>query len=320
MTTTNDQWIRKIELFIESGPDQELLDLSEMHIKFTIQNANVESPNTAVIRVYNLSKATVAQLRSGEFSKVTLNAGYQNGNFGAIFKGTTKQIRIGRENSTDTYLDILASDGDLFYNQCIVNMSTEKGQTQAQELAKMAKDTDSKVDTSALLVDKQHVPNIRGSVRFGMARAMVRNIASTLDASWSLQNGIVMLMDKKGYLPGETVEINIGTGLIGMPEQTDEGIKLNCLLNSRIRIGGLVKLNNDEIIQLMQADPNAVYQQPYSSWAGVQPLAPLNLVDGVYEAFVVEHEGDTRGHAWYSRITCLAMAPSTSPVTVKAKQ
>ncbi len=301
-----DQWVRKVGLIL--GGTNKLLDLSQFHIKFSVQNADVESPSSASIRVYNLSDATILSIGK-EFSKVTLNAGYENGNYGVIFQGDIKQFRQGRENATDTYFDILAADGDVGYNQGIVNATLAKGHSPATAIkTAVAAMPNLDLDTSSLLTDKQHVPMIRGAVLFGMSRARLRNLATSLDAGWSIQNGKVVVTDNTGYREGEAVVINVNTGLIGIPEQTDGGIRVRCLLNSRIRIGGLVKLNNKEITQLMQQNPDAAPLK-FNQWAGLQYNAPLSP-DGIYRAFSVEYEGDTRGQPWYSDLVCLAMNPS----------
>jgi hypothetical protein len=70
----SDQWGRKITLILFEG--EKAIDLSEFRIQFSVQNADEESPNNAVIRVINLSKNTIKKIK-GEFSKVTLNAGYE---------------------------------------------------------------------------------------------------------------------------------------------------------------------------------------------------------------------------------------------------
>jgi len=285
--------------------ENETLDLSEFHVKFSVQNADVETPNTARIRVYNLKQSTLTKIK-GEFQNVSLDAGYEQGNYGTIFQGTVRQFRIGRESATDTFLEILAADGDVGYNQGIISQTLSAGSTPADAISAAAKAMGAdQPDLSALTIDKQHVPSIRGTVMFGMARAQLRNLASTLDAGWSIENGRVVFTDNKGYRPGTPVPINVGNGLIGLPEQTNEGIRIQCLLNSKLRIGGLVKLNNEEIIQLMQADPNAA-PIPYNQWAGIQYNAALSP-DGFYRAYVVEHEGDTRGDDWTSDLICLAV-------------
>lgn len=316
MSSNFNQWIRRVNLVVFSGAKG--LDLSDFRIRFSVQNADVETPNTAAIRVYNLSHTTVDQIR-GEFQEVTLNAGYEGdgSNYGVIFKGTIKQFRIGRENNKDTYLDILAADGDIGYNQGFVNASVAAGATPNDAISEAVAAMTGEGGYLPDFTDAQHTPNIRGMVMFGMARAQLRYLASSLDASWSIQEGKVVMIPLTGYKPGEAVEINVATGLIGIPEQTDGGIKLQCLLNSKLRIGGLVKLNNQEITQLMQANPNAA-PIPYNQWSGFQFNTPLSK-DGTYRAYVVEHMGDTRGNDWTTSLICLAVDLS-APVTNSVKK
>jgi hypothetical protein len=302
----NTQWIRRVSLLLQGGDKG--LELGAFRIRFQTQNTDTESPNNCSIRVYNLADKTIAQITGkGEFTGVVLNAGYEGGNYGVIFQGSIKQFRVGRENAKDSYLDIFAADGDIGYNQGIVRASLAKGTTAytAMQTAAGAMPGIADMDTGALKIDKQHIPSIRGTVLFGMARARLRNLTSNLDASWSIQDGKVVVTANEGYQEGTAVKINVATGLIGLPEQTGEGIKIQCLLNSRIRIGALVQLNNSEIVQTMQRDSNAA-PIAYNQWAAFQNIAPLSA-DGVYRAFVVEHEGDSRGHNWYTNIIGLAV-------------
>lgn len=312
------QWIRKVGLVVTrpGSPTTDIanpdlgLDLSKFRIKFSVNNADIESPNSAHIRVYNLTPGTIQAIR-GEFSGVVLSAGYEQGNYGNIFTGTIKQFRVGRENATDSYLDILAADGDVLYTQGIINASYRAGATPRQLLDDIGnKVPDGGVDYGALTSDKQFYPMPRGSVQFGMARARFRNVVTSLDAGWSIENNTMIVTDNTGYRDGVAVEINVGTGLIGVPQQIDQGIRLQCLLNSRIRIGGRVKLNNNEILQLWQQNPDAA-PVAFNTYGGVQSIAPLSQ-DGMYRAFAVEHDGDTRGSNWYSDIICLAVNESAA--------
>jgi len=101
-----DQWIRKAQLIVTPSFGSEGLDLSDMHSTFETQAADRETPNIAIIRIYNLLPSTEQKiLDQSEFNGVILSAGYQNGAFGTIFHGTLKQAGIGRTNPTDTYLD-----------------------------------------------------------------------------------------------------------------------------------------------------------------------------------------------------------------------
>jgi hypothetical protein len=311
MSDSNNQWIRKVGLFVVrtkgEQAENEAIDLSEFHIKFSVANADVESPNNASIRVYNISKQTQEKIvGKGEFTKVVLNAGYEKGNYGIIFQGEIKQFRIGRENATNNYLDIFAADGDIAYNQGIVNTSLAKGSTQFDQVAAAVNGMPGvQLDASSLAITKQNVPNIRGVVLMGMARAQLRNVVTYLDSGWSIQDGKVIVTENMGYRDGEAVEINAATGMVGVPEQTDGGLRIKCLLNSKIRIGGRVKLNNADLIRIQQATAESA-AVVYNSYSGFQFLAGLSD-DGMYRAFAVEHEGDSRGQMWYTNLICLAV-------------
>jgi hypothetical protein len=297
-------WIRKCTLLLTSAT--EVLDLSQLRIGFEIKNADVESPNNAVIRVYNLSPATVTKIK-GEFNSVILNAGYENSSFGAIFQGTIKQFKVGRVSNVDTYLDIYASDGDIGYNSEVVNQSFAAGTTPRQVSQALGDQIGSMgSDFGSLLATAQYTPSIRGQVQFGMARARLRNMAYHLDASWSIQNGQVVMIDNTGYRDGDVININVQTGMIGQPEQTDGGIRVRTLLDPRYRIGCQIKLDNSTVNQIIQ---NTQTSTPYNRWTGVQQLAPISA-DGLYRVFVADYVGDNRGNDWYSELTVLAVTPN----------
>src|SRR5690242_5355904 len=119
------QYIRKVSLTV--GNATKVLDLSALHFRFTVLRGDLQTPNSVDVRVYNVSEDTLNTVRK-EFTKLTLQAGYE-GNFGVIFSGTIKQVRRGRENATDSYMDLTAADGDSAYNFAIVNKSLKAGST-----------------------------------------------------------------------------------------------------------------------------------------------------------------------------------------------
>ena len=95
------------------------LDLSNLTINFAIKKTDGQSPNTASIKVYNLSDETAKQIQK-EFTRVVLQAGYES-NHDIVFDGNVKSVTLGRENVVDSYIDIQAADGDEGYNFSVVN-------------------------------------------------------------------------------------------------------------------------------------------------------------------------------------------------------
>ena len=336
MSSSNDRFIRKCSLLIRTDGDQ-FIDLSQFRIKFQTSNTDYESPNTLTIRVYNLSENTVNKIKTSisksslEWQKivtasqqpdaaqnvnpntyydVVLNAGYENGNFGVIFQGNIKQFKVGRENNKDNYLDLYAADGDFGFINGVINETLAAGSTirdQAQKLANSMPGIDIDGFSARPAIDEQHTPLLRGKTLAGMSRSYMRNLASKINVSWSIENGKILMIPIKSYRLGEAVVINVNTGLIGLPEQTDNGISLTSLLNSSLRIGGLVKLNNKEIPELTQSNPNQPLK--FDSLDQVQANSLLSK-DGIYRVYSVENSGDTRGQEWYSKIVCLSVDPS----------
>lgn len=293
---THDQWLRKVSLIVSNASGVGM-DLSKLRVVFRINQSDFETPNTAVIRVYNLSADTAQQVKK-EFTQVTLQAGYENGAFGIIFAGQIKQARIGREDQANTYLDIFAADSDQLYNFGMVNTSVAAGTSPKDQVGIIAGQMGAKVGT--IQFDTGLQDNIRGKVMFGMARTQLRNLARSSLSTWSLQDGKVTVLPLTGYSSGEAVKLNSQTGMVGLPEQTEEGIKITCLLNPKIVIGTQVQIDQSTVQRAqVSLSPTEVNQ--------FENAFPPVTADGFYYVMVAEHEGDTRGNPFYTEMTCLAV-------------
>lgn len=301
MANTQQQYGRVCKLVV-SRADLSGVDLSDLRIKFSVKRSDTVTPNSADIRVYNLSEETSKQIRD-EFTQVTLQAGYE-GNYGVIFQGNIKQVILGRESSTDTFIDIVAGDGDRAYNFAIVNTSLAKGSTSMDQVQTAVNSMNQKgvgagqIDVSS----RNQLP--RGKVMYGNARAYLSEAAATTGTSWSIQNEKINMIPITSYLPGEVVVINSKTGLIGTPQQTNEGVNLKCLLNPLFRIAGRVQIDNAAV---------AALKINLSVVGSPANTPPSPTADGVYYILVVEHQGDTRSLEWYSNLVCLSVDPTENP-------
>lgn len=297
---TTRQYIRKASLIV--GPDSgDALDLSELRFSFAVRRGDNETPNSADIRVFNISPKA-SQTIQKEFTRVVLQAGYE-GNFGVIFDGQIKQVRRGRASQTDTYLDITAADGDRAYNYSVMAVSLAAGSSgklnQVQEVLKAL---------AAYGVYQGYLPDLdnsnlpRGKVMFGMTRDELRTMAKNALTNWSIQNGKLQMVPESAYLPGEVPVITSETGLVGLPEQMQNGIGLKVLLNPSIKIGQAIKIDNESLQKYR-------FSLALGSNLSNELVKSQNKVnnDGLYYVMVADHYGDTRGNDWYSELTCLAI-------------
>ena len=297
--TSTYQYLRKCNLLVANNQG-DALDLSALRIKFSVKRSNAMTPNAADIRVYNLEEKT-ANLISKEFTRVILQAGYDS-NYGVIFQGSIKQVIVGRESGTETFIEIIASDGDLAYNFAIVSTSLKKGATQQQQVdAAVATMSPLGVTAGGNTVVEATPQLPRGKVMFGNARNYLRDSAQTVGASWSIQDEKVVFVAKNAYLPGQAVVLNSQTGMIGAPQQTLQGVNVKCLLNPNIQIATKIQLDSSQIQRL------AINLSVPGTAAAIP--APLTT-DGVYFVLVAEHVGDTRGIEWYSNLVTLFIDPT----------
>lgn len=286
-------WLRACSLVV-GGNSGSGLDLSELRITFKTKKGDMETPNSAEINVYNLSEATASRIQR-EFTQVALSAGYV-GNSGLIFRGNIRQVRTWRENGVDTVLAILAADGDRAYNFATVNTTLAAGSLPADRVRVCQGSMADKGTEAGYTPDLGGQALPRGVVMYGMARQYMRDEAQNTGTDWSIQDGKVQMVPRKGYLPGQAVLLTHETGLIGTPEQTQEGITVRSLLLPNLRIGGRIKLDNKSVKRM---------QSPLKMAAG--QTAPRLDDDGVYRILKVEFSGDTRGNDWYADMLCIGI-------------
>ena len=281
------------------------IELSALRIRFKVKKTDAQTPNKAEFRVYNITPETASKIQ-GEFTQVQFSAGYQQ-NSAIIFKGNIKQAFTGKEKGVNTYIDIVAGDGDKAYNFAVVNATIAPGATpadQVQTILRAMQKTDPGI-TAGNITGLGTIGLPRGKVLFGMARDHLRRIAETTQTTWSIQNMQLQFVPQSGLLDqNQAVVINSNTGMIDAPEQTNKGIKVKCLLNPMLKIGGKIQLNESDIIaeRVQKVDSKPGKASKYKP-------AALST-DGIYRLLTVEHEGDTRDKPWYSNLVCLSVDSS----------
>lgn len=314
--TSSQQYLRKCNLVVSQGTTG--LDLSALRIKFRVLAMDADRTPAAVITVFNLKDQTASQIQK-EFTFVRLQAGYESGNFGIIFQGTIKQVRRGRMDAKDSFVEILASDGDFWRSFGMMNKTVAAGSTIQQRAdaivtaANQMGDAANNLDAGATTIPLKAgtggtLP--RGRVMFGLSSYHLTNIAESGQSSWFVQDGKLNIVTRTGYLPGEIVVLNAQTGMIGVPEATEQGIQFTSLLNPQIRLGRRVQIANKDLKSAINT--TTIREQGFPRFSDINFAATVTN-DGVYRTLLAEHFGDTRGNEWFTRGTCLAIDASAAP-------
>lgn len=316
------QYLRNVSLIVATAAGSGI-ELGALRIVFNIRRGDTQTPNTTDIRVYNLNDNTARQVKSPEFTQLQLKVSYGTDALQLVFRGSIKQVRLGREDQRNSYVDITAADGDEAYNFAPIALTLAAGATAPKDsiqamIAGMAKAAQGSPTGApgGQVIGEGYLPEFgtnnlpRGKVHFGMCRDELRQIARANNCTWNVQDGNVTFIPVNGYIPGEAVLITPATGLIGTPEQTQNGLSITVLLNPNIKIGQLIQLDSKAINQLrFGTDINAIKNNLFLK----ETAAKLNA-DGLYYVMRADHTGDSRGTTWYTNLTCLAVDASAKNV------
>jgi hypothetical protein len=226
-----------------------------------------------------------------------------------IFKGNIKQAILGRESGTDTFINLIAGDGDQAYNFAIVTQTVGSaiagGSSPSDQFNAAAASMSGQGVGASYIGTLPQVKLPRGKVLYGNARDYIKTIADTNGFAWSIQDEKIVFLKQGAYLPNQAVVLTSKSGLIGAPQQTIQGIKLKCLLNPKIKCHGRVQIDNAAVQQFV-----IDFSQPGSPANTPVPLSN----DGMYYVLVAEHSGDTRGTEWYTNLQMLTIDVSSNPL------
>jgi len=307
------QYLRKLSVVVASATERivvqgtgESWDFANFRCRFEVRKGDSQMPNSCDVRIYNLDTPTTNKLApvTSEFKTLSVSAGYEGGNYGQIFSGTIAQVRVGRESQLDTYIDITGADGDHAYNFATVSAAqaalNPAGIAALLQNAMKVYGVVNQPPIPQFLKDKV-VDTTRGYSAYGSVKDEMRLLADNNDFYWSMQDGTPTYVSQTEAPTAETIVIGPNSGLIGTPEQTQNGILFRTLLNPNLKVCSLIQLN---------ATINRLrFGLSYLDEVNNRNAAAQNNINsnGLYYVMNVMHEGDTRGNDWYSNATCLAI-------------
>lgn len=307
------QYLRNCSLVV-AGASGNGIELGALRVVFSVRRGDIQTPNTCDATVYNLTDDTANQIASKkpEFTQLILQVSYGSAPLATVFRGDIKQVRKGRLDQKNSYVAITAADGDAAYNYAIAAFTMAAGTAPGTTVPFLIKTMLNAAQTqNGQKVTQGPIPklstnkSIRGEVFYGSCKDELREYAAGIDCKWSVQDGAVTLIPNTGYIPEPPVLVTPFTGLIGVPEQTQNGLFVRMLMNPSIKIGRTIKLVST-INQLpLGMDLQSVAQNQLALTAQLKTNA-----DGLYYAMRAEHHGDTRGTDWYTDLTCLAVDAS----------
>ncbi len=296
------QWLRKYRVLAIVGTPQpdgtfNAIDVSGLRCTFRVCKSP-SFPNYSDVTIWNASQEVFDEIINAG-TRVIIEAGYEDtiygkGAYGIIYDGNVIQTIWDRPNVVDWTLTMHCVDGDLFWNNNFISMSFGANQDMVDMVSQMCQNAMTPAEVGFMSPDLRGTSLPRGKVFFGEPKYYLRQFAAREHAQANMKDGKVNIgkVDDQSLAPQDAPVLSPKTGLVGTPQQTQDGIRFRCLLNPN--------LDFTYPYQLVKLDPKVVIQQ---TPIVVPQLVPRLDREGLYKVIRVIHSGDTRGNEWYSDIT-----------------
>lgn len=303
-----ENWIRYFRLTVaRDRTNTQALDFSSYHVTFEISQATVAQPCTARIRIYNVSDATLAQIK-GLGQRVIVEGGYQS-HHGKIFEGNLVWKMTGRESQTETFVELTATSQWKAHKYAVVNVSLPAGTGTKEQLDEVVKSFKEKGATSAKLPEMTGSQLPRGQAIFAMARDVMDEVAETTGMQWGYTDTGIVAVPNDGRLKDRAIVINSQTGMELRPTVTIGGIQVKCRLNPDLEIGRTVQLDNSTI-QRGEYQTGFGNTQSFGNYTATNQMISSN---GLYKVLSRVHTGDNFGSDWTTTIKCEGVNASVTP-------
>jgi hypothetical protein len=255
--------------------------------------------NFSMISVYNV-RPNIRNLLIESGARVQVEAGYINGHFGMIYDGQVFQPMWEREDYVTEKITFKCVDGhDSLYGNWTKGCSAEMDD-QKNIVLQMCKQATKPVDIVHFAEGLVNNRLSRPKVYFDKPIWYIKKFAQQSGTLPTIKAGEIAI-DRPQQIDATRVALKLspgvageegGGGLIGWPQQTQDGISLTCLLNPNIDIFWPS--------MLVQIATKWIRQTEFVM--GSTSPKPLDA-QSVYKILGVNHIGDTRGQEWYTKMT-----------------
>ena len=283
----------------ERDPEHDTeLNVSDLKCSFKCSYTNGTALTVGTLVVYNLNAATEGEIINEAF-QFSVYGGYEQGQYGEIFTGDIVQVIRNRENGIDYRLEILAIRGWQQLQMNHVRSSVAANSKPRDIVQQVCKGAEIPMKTGEISDKIPAQPLPRGKILFGKPFKYLREIAVNNNAFFRLNEKKEVEMH---FMYDEIPEnmcltLTPESGLVGTPKYSDNGIIIKMLLDPRVKVRSMIKIDNSLVQrQLLNID---------TSMSGKNSEQPQNLVfdkDGEYEVLSVTHSGDTWGDDWSTEV------------------
>ena len=233
---TGNLYGRRVTVSIHAGPAPLAFETPSL-IRFDLQRTADDTPVRGEITLHNLAPATEARIRE-RGTRIQIHAGYENGRYGMLFDGGIRRIARGRVG-LDRVLHVFV--GPDFTRVVTVDTTYAGAVSVRQIVSDIARDAGLRIASLDAIPDEQetdfHV--------FGQLGSALNSILIPRDVRWYEDNGSIRFT-RIGESQDDRTGITISqeSGMIDTPVVTDDGLRVQTLIDPRIDLDSLVRVKS----------------------------------------------------------------------------
>ena len=223
-----------------------------LRIHFTVEKCDTETPNTALVSVWNLNPGQIAALNEKD-CHAELMAGYGN-NMPLIFEGYVTYVKTLMDGA-DRETSIEICDGRVPLRDTYCSLSYAGVVNARTVIDDIAGDMELAV-TYSHNADFADFP--RGFSFIGPARVGLDKACATSGLQWKIYDGVLYVKMERDTMDRDVYLLSPDSGLIGVPKKIliasegyglDEqaGVEVRYLMNGAIAVSDYVRVESRDI-------------------------------------------------------------------------
>lgn len=209
-----------------------------VRLSFSVVKTSTSSSNKCTVTAYNLSEDSRSFIEKKE-GTLRLEAGYA-GATSIIFVGDIDKV-IDKRQGPDILTIIESGDGERRLADAHVELSLKAGATDEQIINSVVNVLSVERGTVKGIQRKEY---LNGFSYSGKAQELLDKITKKQSLEWSIQDGSLQIIPQNADTGETAVLLNSTTGLIDVPNKTDEGFVIKSLLNPELAPGRQVQLES----------------------------------------------------------------------------
>jgi hypothetical protein len=263
----------------------------DLRIEFTCKKSPSSDPNTAELKITNLSKNTRDRLDEQVDTPLVFSAGYEQGDgLINVFFGDIMSVRHN-ETAPDIVTIIEVGDGAVALRDSRVSFSFSKNTSVSTVIQQLAIGLGKPIRNPQAISSQTGV-FLSGYTAIGNNRTLLDQLARESGFSWSVQDDEIVIVSDTDAPPVDILVLSPETGLVGIPERNTSSVDPQ---SGGIAIaGGNSKPPGWNVTAKLFPDivPGGFFVLKFKE----RPIGEIvKVID-------VEHSGDTYGDMWTTKI------------------